>query len=59
MVGVNEDGSNAINIDYFKPDFNRYALTALFKPGLNFGPFLFIMIYKSPSPISLPLETVV
>jgi len=44
---VSEAGSNGINIDYFKLDFNRNARTALFKPGLNFGPILFIMMNKS------------
>jgi len=56
MIRVNEGGSNLINIDYFKLDFNRYAWMALFKPGLNFGPILFIMINKSPSAIPLSLE---
>jgi hypothetical protein len=50
MVRVNEVGSNAINIDYFKLDFNRYAWTALSKPGLTFGAVLFIMINKFPHP---------
>ncbi len=56
MIRVNEDGSNAIKIDYFGRDFNRDALTAHFNRGLNFGPILFIMIYKSPLP-SLPPGT--
>ena len=53
---VSEAGSNGINIDYFKLDFNRYAWTGIFKPGLNFGPILFIMINQSPLPIPLSTE---
>jgi hypothetical protein len=52
MVRVNEVGSNAINIDYFKLDFNRYAWTALSKPGLTFGAILFIMIKSPLTPLS-------
>jgi hypothetical protein len=50
MVRVNEEGSNAINIDYFKLDFNRYRWMALSRPGLTFGAILFIMINRSRHP---------
>jgi hypothetical protein len=56
MVGVNKDGSNVINIDYFKLDFNRYAWGAPSRTGLIFGAILFIMINKSPSASPLSLE---
>ena len=48
---MKKEERNAINIDYFKPDFNRYPGRAPFKQdtGLTFAAILFIMINKSPS----------
>jgi hypothetical protein len=35
-MSVNEDGSNCINIDYFKQDFKRDALTVSFQTRIEF-----------------------
>jgi hypothetical protein len=53
-IRYRKEALNGINIDYFRPDFNRYPNPPFFKAGLTFGAILFIIIFEATKYLPTP-----